>query len=283
MDIATLVRRICMCIALICVIFGVILVPTHVASAESANASYVRVIHASPFVGVADVFVDGSQLLSSFKFASITDYVAVPAGVHKVQIALVGKGIDASVLTQELPVQAGYSYTIAALGTDAGALSLQVFVDNNQSRPDQSKIRVYHLAPDAGSVNVSIGEDISLNGLSYQQASDYYFLAAGPCEIKVFDPQQGKTLSLSTQLSANSVTSLFAVGLFQGSPQVQLVTAQSAGIPALPNTGSDPTLGTIDSVIVDPIARWLLVVVALSLLTASIAFRHLRRGVQVVS
>src|SRR6516225_5202948 len=65
-------------------------------AASAASPSYVRVIHASPFVGTADVFVDGTKLLSSFQFGAVTGYVALPAGPHKVQIALVGKGIGAS-------------------------------------------------------------------------------------------------------------------------------------------------------------------------------------------
>src|SRR2546428_10755546 len=57
------------------------------------STAFVRVIHASPDIGTADVFVDGSKLLSSFQFGAVTDYVQVPTGPHKVQIALIGKGI----------------------------------------------------------------------------------------------------------------------------------------------------------------------------------------------
>src|ERR1051326_4176124 len=89
---------------ILCSLFMLCLLPMNTVFAQS-NA-YVRVIHASPFVGTADVFVDGQKLLSSFQFAAITDYVPVPEGVHKVQIALVGKGINASVINQDLTVQA---------------------------------------------------------------------------------------------------------------------------------------------------------------------------------
>jgi hypothetical protein len=75
------------------------------------------VIHASPFVGTADVFVDGAKLLSSFQFGAVTDYVAVPSGAHMVQIAAVGKGVGAALLTKTLNVSSGLAYTVAALGT----------------------------------------------------------------------------------------------------------------------------------------------------------------------
>src|SRR6267154_1604990 len=60
------------------------------AAAATESPSFVRVIHASPFVGTADVFLDGTKLLSSFAFGAVTDYVPVPPGPHKIQIALVG-------------------------------------------------------------------------------------------------------------------------------------------------------------------------------------------------
>src|SRR6266699_1669116 len=97
--------------------FGIWALP---ASAQSP--SFVRIIHASPDVGTADVFLDGSKLLSSFQFGAITDYASIPAGPHKVQIALVGKGINAAAITETLTVSPGTAYTVAAIGTNATGL-----------------------------------------------------------------------------------------------------------------------------------------------------------------
>src|SRR5579863_8070008 len=97
---------------------------TQVSPVSAATPAFVRIIHASPFVGTADVFVDGSKLLSSFQFGAVTDYVAVPSGAHTVQIAAVGKGIGAALLTQTLNATPGLVYTVAALGTSPTALTL---------------------------------------------------------------------------------------------------------------------------------------------------------------
>src|SRR5262250_593942 len=85
-------------------------------TASAASPSYVRVIHASPFVGTADVFVDGTKLLSSFQFGAVTGYVAIPAGPHQGQNARVGEGIGASVISETLAVSPGVAYTVAATG-----------------------------------------------------------------------------------------------------------------------------------------------------------------------
>ena len=209
-------------------------------ASASTSPSFVRIIHASPFVGTADVFVDGSKLLSSFGFGAVTDYAAIPPGPHKVQIALVGKGIGASALTETLSVNPGSAYTVAAIGTQANNLSLQVFVDNNVLAAGTTKFRVYQLSPDAGSVTVAARGQTLVNGISYQNASNYLVIPAGGYTFAVNSPTNNATLSTSATLGTNMVASLFVVGMFNGTPKSALITAQAAGLPGVPNTGSDP-------------------------------------------
>ena len=105
---------------------------TQSASAASLqNDAFVRVVHASPAAGTVDVYVDGAKLLSNFTFGSVTGYVMVPAGPHKIQVAPAGKGISASVITQTVSVAAGVPYTVAAVGTASTGFSLAAFGDDN--------------------------------------------------------------------------------------------------------------------------------------------------------
>ncbi len=209
-------------------------------AADPDTSSYVRVIHASPFVGTADIFVDGKLLLSSFQFAAVSDYVAVPPGSHDVKVSLVGKGINAAVLTQKLTVPSNKVLTVAALGTEPQKLSVQVFEDDNQVVPNQARVRVYHLAPDAGNVEVQVGEEYKFNNVGYTVASQYMNEDTGPCEMSVNDTEYNKSLKITASLRPNTITSIFAVGLFRGNPKIQLVEAQTQGIPGLPGTGGDP-------------------------------------------
>jgi hypothetical protein len=204
------------------------------------SPAFVRVIHASPDIGTADVFVDGSPLLSAFQFGAVTGYVAVPTGAHKIQIALVGKGINSSVLTQTLTVTSGIVYTVAATGTDAAHLALDVFIDDNQLAPDSSKVRIYQLSPNAGSVEVATSTSTLVTGLAYQGASDYLTIPSGSYQFDVSNPSANLNRSIGATLVANKVTSIFAIGLLSGTPPFELVSAQVDGVPGLPNTGSDP-------------------------------------------
>jgi Domain of unknown function (DUF4397) len=252
-----------------------VLLGTQVGRASAATPAYIRVIHASPAVGTADVFVDGNLLLSSFAFGSVTDYVPLPAGPHKVQIALVGKGIGASVITQTLAVQPGFVYTAAAIGSQATGLSIEVFFDNNILVAGQAKTRIYNLSPDAGSFNVSANGNTILNQINYQQASNYMSLAAGSYNFALAAPGTNTNLPLTMTLAKNTVTSIFAVGMTNGSPKIELVPSQVSGVPGVPSTGSDPRpLPGVDTVQSQGLAPWLLSIVASMFIGAGIIFRR---------
>lgn len=231
--------------------------------ARAATPAYIRVIHASPAVGTADVFVDGNMLLSSFAFGSVTGYAPLPSGPHKVQIALVGKGIGAAVITETLDVQQGVVYTAAAIGSQANDLSIKVFIDNNFLSVGQAKARVYNLSPDAGAFNVSANGNVLLNQVTYQQASNYLTLPAGSYNFNLSAPGSNTSLPLTQTLPKNTVTSIFAVGMANGTPKIELVPSQVNGVPGVPSTGSDPNpVPGTDSVQAQDMALWLLPVLA---------------------
>ena len=214
---------------------------SQVKPAAAGSPAFVRIIHASPFVGTADVFLDGSKLLSSFAFGAITSYAPVPPGPHKVQIALVGKGIGAAALSQTLAVQPGIAYTVAAIGATPTSLALEVFIDNNSLAPGAAKLRVYHLSPNLGPLDVDSGGNTIVQGVTYQQASKYHSLAIGSYTFTVDASSTHTTIPISATLKANKVTSIFIVGMLNGSPKVELVPTQVSGLPGLPGTaGGDP-------------------------------------------
>jgi len=261
---ASLVSRLFLTLGIISIIALAALFGVQRHAASAASPSYVRVIHASPFVGTADVFVDGVKLLSSFQFGAVTNYVAVPAGPHKVQIALVGKGIGASIISETLAVNPGVAYTVAATGASPSSLGLEAFIDNNLLSPGTAKLRLYQLSPDAGSVSMDTGGNALVNGVDYPSASDYVAISAGSYTLGV-DSSSNTSLHVSATLKANTVTSVFTVGLVNGTPNIQLVTSQTQGLPGVPNTGSDPNAFTQED-IAQPLAPWTWLIGCLSLL-----------------
>jgi hypothetical protein len=245
--------------AVVCVLTSAYLffmsTPAHRAAA--ASPSYIRVIHASPDIGTATVFVDGNMLLNNFQFGTVTPYATVPAGPHKVQVGLIGTGPGAATITQTISVDPGVVYTVAALGTKTDGFKLQIFIDDNTVNSGSAKLRVYHLSPGTGSVSVANGSTTLINSLAYQQASDYLTEPAGTYNLNLdLSSSQNTSLPVSTDLSANTVTSIFAIGLLNGTPKLQTISAQVAGLPNVPGTGSDPTYRAVsDSA--QPAIPWL--------------------------
>src|SRR2546428_4398279 len=59
--------------------------------ASAASPSFVRFMNASPDLGTVDVFVDGAKFLGNATFATVTDYLQLPAGSHNVQVRRIGR------------------------------------------------------------------------------------------------------------------------------------------------------------------------------------------------
>lgn len=237
------------------------------------NMAFIRVVHASPDVGTVDVFVDGTKLLSSFQYATVTGYVSLPAGQHKVQIALIGKGIGASVISQTIAVQAGQAYTVAAPGTMASGFSLQVFTDNNMVAGNIAKVRIYHLSPGTGTVNVAASNGAVVDGLSYPQASNYITVTPGSYTLNITPTQASTPFQVQATLKPWTVTSVFAIGLLNSTPKLQFVAAQVPGVPGLPGTGSDPNPTAVQAPGV-PVDAWLFGLLALVIIGAGVTKRY---------
>ena len=240
-------------------------------SAAPADNAFVRVVHASPVAGNVDVFVDGGKLLSDFAFSTVTGYVPLAAGPHRIQIAPAGKGIAAAVINQTVSVDAGALYTVAAIGSDANSLGLAAFSDDNQMDPSQAKVRVYHLSPNAGPVNVAAGGNTVITALTYKNASDYLSVAPGAYTFNVTATDANATVPVSATLKAGTVNSVFAVGLFKGNPALKFTLATVNGVPGMPGTGSDPHPATPADA---PLLPWLLGAMALVLIGSGVAARR---------
>ena len=79
---------------------------SHPASAHNSSNAYVRVVHAAPGAGPVDVYVDGAKLLSDFKFGTVTNYVTVAAGCHKIQVTPYGDPLKDAVINVKVSLKA---------------------------------------------------------------------------------------------------------------------------------------------------------------------------------
>ena len=267
---ARLVRRVFLTFGLLALL---LLLGTQALPASAESPSFVRIMNASPDVGTVDIFVDGAKFLGSATFATVTDYLQLPAGHHRVQAALIAKSVGAVVIAQTLSVQAGNAYTVAAIGTTSTGFSLQVFVDNNLMASGMAKVRVYQLSPRPVSVSIATGGVTIPGVLSYPQASNYIRLPANLYTFTVSSTQPSLSLLDQVTLRTNTVSSIFLVGVFHGTPPLQLVIVQVKGLPSMSGTGSDPNALATNASQFTPLAPWPLGVLALGGMSVGVLTR----------
>src|SRR6266699_3131881 len=266
-----LVRRISLILALFAFV-ALFAMQTEPAAADSP--SHVRVIQASPDIATVAVFLDGKVLLSIFTFAAVTDYATIPAGPHKIQVALIGKGARPAAISQTLSVNPGLAYTVAAVGTKSTGLSLEVFTDDNQLSTAMAKVRIYHLSSGTGALSVSTGTKVLLSGLRSRQASNYLTLPLGSYTFNLELIKPDTKIQVSATLRANTVSSIFIVGgLFKGAPRLQLVMKQVPGLHGQPQRSAHSNTGAVPGSS-QPLMPWFpLVVVVLVLIVIGVGFR----------
>jgi len=132
-----------------------------------------------------------------------------------------------------------------------------------------AKVRVYHLSPGTGMLHVATNGQTIIGDLAYTQASTYATLPAGSYTFNVTATQNNTTLPVTAQLNSGTVTSIFAVGMFNGNPKFEFINAQVPGTPGMPGTGSDPNaLAVANSPSSSPSWIWLWVMIAVLLMSS---------------
>lgn len=149
-------------------------------------AAKVRVLHGSPDVPAVTVYVNGNAAVPSLAPLAATDYLDLPAGTYKVQVALAGQPVSAAVLSADITVEDGKRYTGFATGFLAdGSVKLGVAEDVARAPFGSSSVRVWHNSPDAPAVDVLVNGNRVLSNVPYEARSEYLQLPAGTYQVQV--------------------------------------------------------------------------------------------------
>lgn len=175
----------------------------------------ISVVHSSPDAPLVDIYVDGELALSGLGFGWWSNWIAVPAGEHRVQVTANGTPADAAVIDATLTLEADTAYQVAATGFVA-EIAPQVYqADVSELADDTARIRVVHTVPDAPAVDIAItGGDVLVSGLEFPNASDYLEVPADAYDLEV-RPTGTMDVALElpgVELEAGMVYDVFAIG-----------------------------------------------------------------------
>ncbi|MFB6171436.1 MAG: DUF4397 domain-containing protein, partial [Haloarculaceae archaeon] len=120
----------------------------------SQDTAYLRLVHAAPGLAMVDISLDGQQVASGVDYGAVSGYQAVPAGTYNVTVT--AAGTDIVLLEDSLTIDPGTAVTVAATGgTGTTDAQLNVYEDDAlEPGEGQAAVRVLHLSPDAGAVDV---------------------------------------------------------------------------------------------------------------------------------
>jgi hypothetical protein len=181
----------------------------------SEGDACISVVHASPDAPLVDIYVDGERALTGLGFGWWSNWIALPAGEYRVQVAPTGTTADDAVIDATLSLVEGTAYQVAATGFVA-EVAPQVFeADFSELADDTARIRVVHTVPDAPAVDIALaGGDVLVSGLEFPNASGYLEVPAGTYDLEVrVSGTEDVVLPLpGVELSGGTVYDAYAIG-----------------------------------------------------------------------
>jgi Domain of unknown function (DUF4397) len=168
----------------------------------------VRVVHGLRGL-VADVYLDGTLVLPTFRPERATDPLPIPAGEHLVEIRQAGAAAtDEPLLTQQVTVPAGFQGSVVAHLDADGNAKLTAFADDLSAVPaGQSRVVVRHAA-EAGTVTVLLNDEATFGRLASDSETGGT-VAAGAYEIAVTPARGGEPLAAPEQVDYSDGTANF--------------------------------------------------------------------------
>lgn len=207
---------------------------------DDTTPASLKVVHAAPGVGNAEVFVSSASLgLSDVELIDTIEYLQVlpaadvalevaAADDYAVSVAQDGSGIASALISQaDISLDAGQEYTAIATGGSSGEpAQLLLIADDNRAVATEARVNVIHAAPAAGTVDVyvnaagSVSAAAILNGdvtpaiagFAFGATTGYLSLAAGDYDVRVVAGGSVLAIDSTVSLSNGLVANAIAVG-----------------------------------------------------------------------
>ncbi len=156
-------------------------------STNDENPALLRVVHATPGLDAIDFLIDFDLFTRNLFFRIASPYLRWDPGLRRLEARAAGN--QNALVTQEVILNEDIIYTVLVTGT-SNAPSLLVLQDDRSMPPaGQARVRVVHVAPNFGMLNITIREprspptfDLFLNGSG--DTSSYLSIDPGAYDIE---------------------------------------------------------------------------------------------------
>ncbi|MDG5819634.1 DUF4397 domain-containing protein [Natronococcus sp. A-GB7] len=189
------------------------------ADEPAAVSAAVRVAHFSPDAPNVDILVDDEQVLADVPYGAVSPYLELEPGTYTVAITAAGDP-EAVVFEDEVEVAEGFA-TIAAIGElEAETFRPEILVDAEPlpegAGADAAFVRVAHFSPDAPAVDIYADEEPLVEGVEFEDVSEYLAVPAGAYTLSVRPAGEDEEVaSFDVELEAESITTGYAIGYLE--------------------------------------------------------------------
>lgn len=190
---------------------------------------YVRFFNASPGLQNADFYVGNSLVASRIGFGSFSPYIKVSKGRQDIKITAPGNKNDV-LATLTLNFGDGEVYTVAAVSDGTGTMAYGISEPTDRENLNYGHIRICHLSPNAGEVDVIANEYEILDDINYLEISKYIAITPGRYDFKINNSETDETiLNVSSQNMRSGIyNTLYIIGLHGSEPSLRGILSVDA-------------------------------------------------------
>jgi hypothetical protein len=196
-------------------------------SQTAPGQARLRVLNAVPDAQTVGFGVAGSeqQMVDGVGFGTVSGYQNVTPGTYDLELRASDSG-ETLVLAPGVRIDAGQVYDVVALGEAAeGTIQLLPLITPVATacgeslgigQATDSCLRVINAAPDAGPIDVYVGDAPIVEGLEYGQSSEFTATANGQQQLRVAsagDPVDQAIIDMTQDWSAGSAAQITVSGL----------------------------------------------------------------------
>lgn len=199
--------------------------PYYQRESPQPSNSQLRVTNASPNMPAVDVYADGRLIAQNLKFKDISQYTSLPAGKYDIKVYPAGQKTNLLFNTDAV-IAPDSAYNLAIIGM-APRITMYLIPEpvtkENFGRPC---IRFVNLSPDSKEVDLVMPDGMKLfENVNYKGASVYACLPAGTYtfELRPYNMSDVIASVSDVELQPDTYYTLYAVGLSQGSPKLELI------------------------------------------------------------
>jgi hypothetical protein len=150
----------------------------------------VRVLHAAPETPRLEVVLEGESR-TSLEYAELSDRFTVESGDRRLQLLVAGE--TEALIDLDTLFDSGLQYTVLAAGRAGDIMPIVLVDDPTPADTGETRVRLVHAAPTAGTVDIYISEPGSELGtqtpvhasVAFGDASEYMVLESTTYQVRV--------------------------------------------------------------------------------------------------